>query len=107
MKKTVRLLLVVIFVFLCGYSAKALVAEAERDLAIHYADSCFRPYKAPTPEQETLCYGSAKKHLSYKVVSALNFQPSFWKNTPGRCVGTKGTEPYKYFECRWWNEIAL
>lgn len=104
---TLRSLLVVVFVFLSGYLAKALVAEAERDISTHYVDSCFRSYKTPTPEQEAICYGSARNHLSYQIVSALNFQPNFWKNTPGRCIGTKGTEPYKYFECKWWNEIAL
>ena len=107
MKKPLRSLLLVIFVFLCGYFAKALVAEAERGIAIHYVDSCFRSYKTPTPEQETICYGSAKNYFPYQIISSLNFQPNFWKNLPGRCVGTKGTEPYKYFECKWWNEIAL
>jgi hypothetical protein len=107
MKMPLRSLLVVFFVFLCGFFAKALVAEAERDLSIHYVDSCLSLYGAPTPEQKTMCYGSAKDHLPYLFVSALNFQPSFWKNTSGRCVGTKGTEAHKYFECRWWNEIAL
>jgi len=107
MNKTTRSILTVIFIFLCGFLAKAFVAEAERDLAIHYIDECMISYPNPTPEQETKCYGSANEHLPYKIVAAVNFQPSLWKNTPGRCVGTKGGEPYKYFECKCWNEIAL
>ena len=82
-----------------------LIVEAERNIATHYLDACFKSHKAPTPEQEVVCYSSAKGHLIYQFIATLNFQPAFWKNTSGRCVDTKGTDLYKYFECRWWNEI--
>lgn len=107
MDKTLRSALIVLVVFFCGFFAKSLLVEAERNLAIQYVDECMKSHANPTQEQKTKCYGSSQDHLPYQIVSALNFQPALWKNTPGRCVGTKGGAPYTYFECRWWNEIAL
>lgn len=93
--------------FLAGYAAKTVISEVEFNLSIFYVDKCLDQLNKPSIEQKTACYGSAKEHLPYQIISALNFQPSFWKNTQERCVGTKGTKLYEYFECGWWNEFEL
>lgn len=94
-------------VFSCGFLTKALVVEAEKKLTTYYMDTCLGARDNPTSDEESKCYGASKNKPLYRIVTTLNFQPSFWKNTNGRCVETKGRKPYEYFECKWWNEIAL
>ena len=103
MKKT--LLLVAVFAF--GFATKVGVVEVERLAGTRYIDQCFEERRPTTQEGETECYGAAKHHAPYQVLRVLNAQPSFWKNTTGRCVGTQGTKKDAYFECNWWNRFAI
>ena len=106
--KTRNAVLAAFVAFFGGYVAKTAVVEVERILSTHYVDACFSGLPGePTDEQRTTCYGAARNHLPYRAASALDFQPALWKNTKGRCVGTKGTKAFEYFECKPWNELAL
>jgi hypothetical protein len=63
---------------LLGFVAKVGVAEAERMLAVGYADECIANRKPQTREERAECYLAAKNHSEYRVVEILNAQPNFW-----------------------------
>ena len=90
-----------------GFVTKLGFVEAERMVSMHFVESCFDQTKPSTLQGESACYGAPREQTIYRILSALNAQPSFWKNTTGRCVGTQGTRADAYFECRWWNRLAI
>lgn len=90
-----------------GFATKVSVVEVALLTSTHYVNMCFDETKPTTAAAETHCYEAPRRHALYRTISFFNAQPSFWKNTLGRCVGTKGTKADAYFECAWWNRFAL
>ncbi len=94
-------------VFSLGFAAKVTLVEVTTLTAVYYVNRCFDETRPTTVVAETACYADPRKHASYRILSILNAQPSLWKNTRGRCIGTQGTKPDAYFECSWWNRFAI
>ena len=92
---------------LIGVLLKMAVADAERYLSTRYVDECMAQYHEPSQEQKIACFSAPQHVTSYTIVAALNFQPEFWKNTAGRCVGVQTEKQEQYFQCGWWNRFAL
>lgn len=101
-----RRLLSVVLLILLGFGIKLSLVEAERYLAVRLVDECLAQYGAPSRAEENACYGSPGRSATYRLVAALSFQPQFWKNTGGRCLGVTGKYE-DYFDCGWWNRRAL
>ena len=99
--------LIWIAMFALGFATKVAVVEVDRWTAALYVTECFDQRKPTTREGETECYGAPPRHTTYRIISTINAQPSLWKNTVGRCVGTKGTKADAYFQCGWWNRFAI
>ena len=73
-----------------GWFLKIGVIEIERFNSVSLVDACFDNLNnEPTFEEENYCYGAANRNNWYNVISAINFQPMFWKNTQGRCIRTE------------------
>lgn len=89
-----------------GFLLKFCLVEAERYVHVSLVDRCLAQYQTPTREQETACYLSPREHAGYRVIAFLSFQPQLWKNLKGRCVEAKDNAD-EYFECGWWNHVAL
>lgn len=90
-----------------GFAVKASLDEAERYVHVRIVDTCFAKYSAPLSKaQELACYESPRQSSAYRVLAALAFQPQLWKNTGGRCVDSQDQQR-EYFDCGWWNRVAL
>ena len=83
-----------------GFVIKLGLVEADRLVSMHFVETCFDRTKPTTLAGETACYAAPRKQISYLILSALNTQPNFFKNSTGRCVGSQGTRADAYFECR-------
>ena len=97
---------IVLFVAL-GFIGKIAITEATKITNVYYVDKCFESHPNATQEQKTECYSAARKEPLYQVLSVLNFQPEFFKNTKGRCDEKTINESKDYFECGWWNKITI
>lgn len=81
--------------FCLGFLTKLAIGEAERLMAVGYADECIsnrtprlpadargahesRASQALTPEDRHECFTIAKTHALYRVVDSLNAQPNLW-----------------------------
>jgi hypothetical protein len=105
--KTIRKWALCAGVFSLGFATKVTLVEVATLSSVYYVNKCFDETKPLTVAAESACYADPRKHASYRIVSILNAQPSLWKNTRGRCVGTQGTRPDAYFNCGWWNRFAI
>jgi hypothetical protein len=90
-----------------GFAAKLALVELDLGLSTRYVNECLVQRLPATKAAELECYRAPHEHTAYRVISALNGQPAFWKNTPGRCVGTEGSKLDAYYECGWWNRFAI
>jgi hypothetical protein len=82
--------------FCLGFLTKLAIGEAERLMAVGYADQCIasRTPKSPaphageaqesrasqllSPEDRYECFTIARTYTMYRVVDTLNAQPNFW-----------------------------
>ena len=92
---------------LIGFLVKMTLAEAEQYLSTRYVDECMSQYHQPSQDQKIACYSAPQGKTTYTIIAAMNFQPEFWKNTPGRCVNVQKDKQEQYFQCGWWNRFAL
>lgn len=101
-----RTALVVVLLVFVGFAIKLSLVEAERYVHVRLVDACLAQYSNVSREQENACYGAPDRSFAYRLIAALSFQPEFWKNTSGRCVGVENKQE-DYFGCGWWNRRAL
>ena len=102
-----RQVLVIVGFVAVGFLLKLSLVEGERYLSASLVDKCLAQYNGTmSREQEHACFASPRANAGYRFISMLNVQPQLWKNLAGRCVEAKD-EADQYFECRWWNRVAL